>query len=304
MGGGHGASHPNKGNEEQMKLAQRRRLTDLYSRGEYIELSDDDFKVVLWVRKMTPIEAETAYLKATARRVSLLSGAKTDPPSDLYVALRGEIDDFSYDDLVRWAVGTEMVNRYSIVEAQVADEEEWKENRYLESLRERSLEEDFTAKATETPDDPEVVRVTAELARFQEAVDIATEKERARIQQEQEAETEVALHEKVLADLLQGQGDALWLTEFQRCQVWLCTYDGENKSERYFANRDEVDQIQGETYRQILAAIERIHVPDSEGKDSPPTPDSSPPSESPAPPATEVSSSPPTLPVSPTVPST
>lgn len=283
-----------------MKMQQRRRLTDLYSRGEYIELSDNSYvthpdgtktstpPIVLWIRKMTPVDAETAYLKASARRATLIAGSKTDPPSDLYVSLKGEIDQFTKEDLVAWAVGTDLVSRRPVIEAKVASDEEWTDNRYLESLRERITDDDFGEKDAE---DPEVVRIVAELARFQEAAEKAIEVERGRLTELYEQDTDVELRDRILKDMLQGQGDALWLHEFQSCQVWLCTYDGEDKKKRYFTNRSEVDELQAETAAAILEAVERLHVGDIEGKDSQQTADSSQQSESQEVPATDNSSS-------------
>jgi len=274
-----------------MKLEQRRRLTDLYARGEEVAL-DDKGEIVVWVRKMTPADAEVAYLKSSAKRSSVLAMAKQETPSDLYEMMKGEVALLTKESMVIWLSTNELSDQTALIESRVAGEEEWSEDRYLESLRERFLDDDFQAKLEENPEEDEVARVVGELTRFQDQVqealnDFAHESEAAL-----NMESEEDLRERVLENMLETQANAAWLAEFARCQVWRCTYDNEDHSSPIWPQRKDVDEVQGELLAKITAVIDRIHVSDAEGKDSEQTPTSSQPSESPDQPATEPASTP------------
>lgn len=263
-----------------MKVAERRRLTDLYSRGEEYPIDDGVGEpIVLWIRKMTPADAEISYLKASAKRASFLAMGKEVPPSDTYVTLRAEVDGFTKENLVLWALTTEMIKKEPQAEARVSFKPEWEKERYLFSLQERSVEPGFQLKLEESPEDEEVLRVTKELSRFRDQVDKEIAKEKAATEREMNESTMDELAEKVLQSMLESQADQAWLNEFQKCQIWRCVFDGTNRSQRCFQTREEVDELQTETVSALSKVIDRVHVPDSEGKDSQRTPDSSPESE-------------------------
>ena len=259
-----------------MKTEQRRRLTDLYSRGKEVEIDDGSGDPIrLWIRKMTPADAELAYLKASAKRASFLAMGKEDPPSDAYVALRGEIDRFTKENLVLWATANEMLKEEAKIAAQIADKDEWKKEGYLNSLQERAADPGFQQKIEEFPEEEEVVRVQGELTRFTTQVEKEVERIRKRTEREMGDLSEDELAEKVLATMLESQADAAWLSEFSKCQIWRCTFDGDKRNERCFQTREEVDELQAEAVRLIAEQIEELHVADMEGKESQQTPDSS-----------------------------
>ena len=254
----------------------RRRLTDLYSRGEEFKIDDGEGEpIVLWIRKMTPADAELAYLKASAKRASFLAMGKEDPPSETYVALRSEIDQFSKEHLVLWNTTTEMLKIEPQVEARVSFLDEWSKEGYLRSLQERVEDPDFSRKAEELPEDEEVVRVTSELERFKAQVVAEVERERSSVERQMEDTSIEELGDKVLQSMLESQADQAWLSEFQKCQIWRCVFDGVNRQERVFVSREGVNELQAEAVARISEVIDRIHVPDQEGKDSQQTPASS-----------------------------
>lgn len=263
-----------------MKIVQRRRLTDLYSRGEEYKIDDGEGDpIVLWIRKMTPADAEICYVKASAKRASFLAMGKEDPPADTYIALRAEIEKFSKENLVMWATTTEMLKIEPQVEARLSFLDEWEKERYLFSLQERSVEPSFVQRAEELPEDEEVVRVTKELERFRTQITKEIERERSAVVRQMEETSTVELVDTVLQSMLESQADQAWLTEFQKCQIWRCVFDGVNHSQRSFEAREEVDELQNEVIAKLGEVIDRVHVPDMEGKDSQQTQDSSTPSE-------------------------
>lgn len=263
-----------------MDIKQRRRLADLYARGKDLDLAPEGQEpFMVWIRKMTPADAELAYLKAGARRASILALDREVPPSDLYLMLKSEVEQLSKENLVVWVAATEMSPKRPVLEAKIAGEKEWSEENYLTTLTERLLDEDFLKKAEEEPDNEELLRVNKELARFQEQVD----KEIAEADRICKAAAETQdledLQKEVLKGMISAHADAAWLAEFQRCQIWRCTFEGDDHNKRLFTTRAEVDEEQVEVLERLQVTIDAVHVGDAEGKDSPPTQDSSSPSE-------------------------
>lgn len=259
-----------------MKVADRRRLTDLYARGEEVDLGD---KFLVWVRKMTPADAELCYVKASNRRASILSMARSSEPSEMYETLKLDVSALPVDTLVDFLSANEMSDRAPIVESQIAFKDEWHKEGYLESLRERYDEDSFRKKMLEDPEDEEVKRISAELTRFNEEVLEEIDKVRKDVEADLREQSEDKLRERTIEGMLEVQANAAWLAEFARCQVWRCCFYADDHRERVFPTREDVDEVQGEILQRLSSVIDKIHVPDMEGKDSQQTPDSSQPSE-------------------------
>lgn len=257
-----------------MKMDQRRRLSDLYSRGKVFPVLDENGNEALrvYVRKMTPADAEVSYLKASARRAAVLSLGKEETASEMVITLQGQLDMFTRDNLVEWRTTAALVERRPEAEAEVAFQDEWADENYLFSLQERVTQPDFQAKVEETPDDPEVIRIKAELERYEVAVEDKMKVIEGDVRYEFEQHSEAQLRKAILDTMIQAQADSTWLAEFQRCQVWKCIFDAEKHDDPYFASREEVDQVQIEVLQQLFQFIDEVHVADSEGKDSPQTP--------------------------------
>lgn len=248
-----------------MNVVQRRRLTDLYANGEEITVGEGGDAQQVWIRKMTPADAEVAYLKANARRSSVLAQEREEEPGDFFISLKAEIAQLSKDNLIDWLIDSEMVNQTPVVEARLAEENEWTKENYLGSLRERFLDEDFQTLFTEVPDDPEVKRVMSELSRFHNEVADEVAALRADLRATYEYDSIEELQGRVLHESLVAQSEAAWLEEFYNCQVWRCTFWADTR-EPVFKTRAEVDDLQAKTSNQLREAIERIHVSDAEGK--------------------------------------
>jgi len=255
-----------------MKVADRRRLTDLYARGEEVDLGEN---FLIWVRKMTPADAEIAYVKASNRRASVLSMARSSEPTEMFETLKLDVAALPIDTVIEFLAADEMGERTPIVESQVSFEDEWRKEGYLESLRERFNEEDFQKKYLEDPEDEEVKRISAEVQRFADQVEEELEKVRQDVEAELKEQSEEKLRQKTLEGMLEVQANAAWLAEFSRCQVWRCCFWADDHNDPVFPNRADVDKVQGDVFKKLSAVIDKIHVPDMEGKDSQQTPDSS-----------------------------
>lgn len=251
-----------------MQLEARRRLTDLYSRGRNFQIEDREEGIYeeVYLRKMTPLEMDQAFARATTARARAIAATK-DGSDDAYAALKANVDEMTHDDLVNWVVGSETTQKRSVYEAQEAAEDEWGKNKYLEGLQDFFVSETFQDMKADDPDNPEVVRVENEIKRFDAAVDKRIADERETLQELWSASPDDEMRKRVLNEISDMKGNSEWLIEYKKSQIWLCTYETENHRTRYFQKRDEVDQLQKPVTEQLLAAIEKLHVSDAEGKD-------------------------------------
>lgn len=231
-----------------MKVADRRRLTDLYARGEEVDLGEG---FVVWVRKMTPADAEMAYVKASNKRASVLAMARSSEPSEVYETLKLDVASLPLDTIIEFLASDEMGERTPIVESQIAFKDEWHKEGYLESLRERFSEEDFQKKYLEEPEDEEVKRISAEVQRFTDQITEELEKVQEDVEAELREQGEEKLRERTLESMLEVQANAAWLSEFARCQVWRCCFYADDHSEPLFPHREDVDKVQGEVFKQL-----------------------------------------------------
>lgn len=250
-----------------MKVEQRRRLTDLYARGRAVKLVDEDdgFFEEVYLRKMTPPELDEAFARATSARSRLIAAAK-DGSDEACESLKKQVSEMSHDDLVGWVVGSEAAAKRAVFEAQVSDREEWTKDRYLIGLQEFVTSTEFAAKKGDTPEDPEVVRVELELARWEAQIDEMIDEEKTTLEAQWDGAPDAKMSDKILDEIWDMKGNSEWLMEYKKSQIWLCTHESENHRHRYFQERDEIDQLQKPIVETLLAEIEQLHVSDAEGK--------------------------------------
>jgi hypothetical protein len=254
-----------------VKVDLRRRLTDLYARGEELTITGEEGEepVTLWIKKLTPVDAETAIARAGAARARVWAMKQDDEPSDILLSFQGQLAELDQEQLVIWASQADMATRRVVIEARVSFEEPWSKDGYLDGLMETANDPEFMKKVEDEPNDPDVVRVNAELQKFYDQVDAEVATELEAVKRSYESWQINDLREHVLDAILKVQADTAWLAEYERSLAWLCTFDNENRSTRVFATRVEINELQDEVFSQIVSACDRINVPDLEGKDSP-----------------------------------
>lgn len=269
-------------------MPKKRRLTDLYIVGQEVVFDDGQGDpVTVYVRKLSPVDHETALRNANAAR-SRASAVKTEVASDEHEQLKRMVDTYSVEDLVSYLVEDRRQNRKAVIEARVADEEEWSKENYLQGLHD-SWNDTLQIRAIESPDDSDVVRVRAELDRYEATVDAELKAETDDLEVELGDRPTEQLRDQVLDKVIDVRSAMAWITEYRRCEVWLSVRELDRKT-RYFENRQEVDELPLEIFDRLSATYMAISVDTIEGKGSAETPPSSPSSEQPESPETDGSS--------------
>lgn len=248
-----------------MKQAERRRLTDLYVRGDFLELDDGAGDTIrVYIRKMPPTLHEKAVKRANAAR-SKTAAELRDESTDEHLDLMSELEDMDLEDLIEYLVQDQMMARAQVVEAEILSDSEWGEDNYLEGLRDswvNGLDEAYA----QDPEDPEASKVRGELERFADELDKILDGERETIEKDVSSKPPEKLVEMVAEKFTDTRKSMAWLTEFRMCEVWLSVYE-EDKKTPYFTSREEVDMLEASTLIELQAKYREIAVDPLEGKD-------------------------------------
>lgn len=270
-------------------MTKTRHLSDLYLIGKEEILDDGKGEIRVWVQKLNGTESELARRKADAQRARLLS-LRSQPDSDAYLAAVGEAyDSIDRDYLVAILLGPEAYKRRQVRQSEVAFEEEWAKDGYLQGLHDvwrSSLAEEFALDS----EDPEALRVFRELSRYNDAVTSRVEADLADHRDELMSLSVEDLQRRVAEQYLKDAGTLVWMTEFRKCAVLYGVRKPDPPHARYFDNRAEVDELQTKILLDLYDAIDALTVDPLEGKDSPETLSSSPQPELPGEEVTEESS--------------
>lgn len=245
-------------------MAKKRRLSDLYVRGDFLEFDDGQGDTVrIWVRKMAPTMHEKAMKRANAARAQVLAASR-DHSSDLYVDVKAKVSAMDNDDILDYLVEERLGSRRAVIEAELAAEEPWSEEGYLEGLQEAWTEE-LSEKHLLDPDDDDANRVLGELRKFNDELEKRVAKEREAIEKDLSSKSPDNLDDLAAEKLIETQASLAWLTEFRLCEVWLSVYEEDGKTQ-YFESRDEVDMLSVEVLREIQSKYRELSVDPTEGK--------------------------------------
>jgi len=267
------------------------KLADLFVVGKEHTITDPNGRTVtVWLQKLNTAESDEAFRRAQAARAVVLS-AQYDHDSSYYGAAL--MDVFTLGDtkeaLVEFLIGPERAQLAITRDAEMAADEEWSKDNYLQGLRD-AWENGLSAEFARDPEHEDAARVFGELKRFADAVDAVVEDEVANLRAGYDNMTVDQLRDEAVKANLDAKSNVAWLTEYDRCEVWLGTRDMADHTEKYFSSRAEVDALQPETLIDLRVATRSLRIEVVEGKGLPEVLSSSPQSEQPDAEATAPSS--------------
>jgi hypothetical protein len=269
-------------------MVKKRRLTDLYVVGKEIVLDDGrGDPITVWLQKLNPIEHETAMRRAAGVRARVSAGkdqAEVEMAED-------EAAQLGREGWIEYLISDTLSRKLQAIEAEVAAEEEWSEDGYLQGLKD-VWEASMKKLYEDEPEAPEAIAVKERLQEFQDALEKRIEGERDSLRKDYESKSDEDLLRRASDKLMATRADLAWLTEFRKCEVWLATREPENHREKYFTSREELDDLSHEAIVRLMTEYSDLNLDPNEGKDLGETQTSSPSSETPERPEAETSSSP------------
>lgn len=272
-------------------MPKKRRLQDLFVTGKEVSINDGSGDpVVVWIQKLTPVDHETAMRRANARRALFLS-IRRMPETEEYQACAMDVYEADDDALIAEIVEGELAQKRLAIAAELAADEEWSKDDYLQGL-EDAWTENLNERYNEEPEDPEAKRVFIELKRFADTVDERLADEREALMNDRSGYDRDELEQIVIKERIETLADLEWMKEYRKCELWLSIRESEDHSKRYFRQRADVDDLAQQVLSPLVVAYQELQVDVVEGKDSGEIPDSSPSSEPSAPAEEESVSSP------------
>lgn len=274
------------------KIPVKRRLGDLYVTGRPLTFDDGSGRppIVVWLQKLNPIQLGMALRKANAAR-SRVRSVRSTPDSEEYGLIWSEVMDIGdRESLIRTLLAETVVVSQIRAEAQLAVEEEWADEDYLQGLKD-AWSDGLAVKHLADPDE-ETSRVFAELQRFDDAAKLMTADDVATARTELESLTDEVLRNRAMDRQITNLAGTAWMEEIHRCELYygtrepcdvcLAAWDEARPDDRahgthqvrYFGARDEVDELQAVPLQALLMAYQELSVDVTEGKDSGLTPDS------------------------------
>lgn len=257
-------------------MTKQKSLADLYVRGRELTIEDGDGEATVWIQKLNPIEHSQATRKADAARARVLS-VKFDKECEEYLALLNDVLEADPEVLIDILAAEEEARLLPITEAKIADEEKWKEDSYLQGLRDAWREGVKDAYELD-PEDVEAKRVHDEIERFVNEVkeEVAQGVESVRMSLRQTTHKELV--ELSMNQRIKAAADMAWVNEYYRSEIAIGTRHPDDHKKRIFSTREDVDVLQLEAYVPLASAFRNLTVDPVEGKDSagsPPSSDSS-----------------------------
>lgn len=261
----------------QIDLPRRRRLSDLYVRGIEVELNDDEDNdpVKIWMHKISPLENKQAMDQANAIRAKLMAARFVRDESEVRLTIFSEAEMAGLfsdrNKMIDYIKDGELTQARMSIEAQLADDEEWKKNDYLEGLRAAWNGEDedggMRKRYSLNPEDPEAKAVFDELKRYVEKVEELLERDRKRLRREEDRTTERELRDLVVDKLIESEADNVWYGEFRKRQLYYAIREVDDHTQRYFNTPDELDTLDDKLIPLLLEKFDEVNVAPDEGKD-------------------------------------
>lgn len=260
---------------------KRRRLADLYVRGRELTVDDgSDDPVTIWIQKLNEIERESILRRANAAKARHILECD-DEGSEVFFSTYGTVRDYlDRDQMVNLVISEDLAKARQRFEAQMLDDEEgWGKDNLLQSLLDSWTGDDdnpgFAATIAEDPNDPEALKVKAELDRYEADLDGQVEKEQKRLAREWEDAPVDDIARKATRVLLDRRADETFMREWSRQQIFYSVRDPDDHHKRYFGTVAEVDDLDDQIREFLDQQCTSLFVTPTEGKESPPKPDSS-----------------------------
>lgn len=269
---------------------KRRRLNDLFVTGKPCVLDDGQGDPVeFWIQKISPTDHEVCLRRANAARARILMLRNDSTDEEWRSAYSMVADDTDPEVLVGRLISEKVMERRQALGAQIAAEEEWSKDDYLQGLSDAwegdeettGLKDDY-ALGEESEKYEEASRVFNELKKYNDLIEAQLEPEIADLRASYEMMPLDELCRRAVENYLTNQAEIVWMTELTRNELLYAIRDPEDHKKRYFENRAQLDELQGETLQFLVNEWRSLVIDPVEGKDSEATDISSVSSEQPA----------------------
>lgn len=241
-----------------------RKLSDLYVTGKELTIDDGNGDPVkLYVRKITPLDAEEAYRAANAAKVKAMT-AKTDPEDLTFQIVRERCDQMVKDDIVEQLAEYELQKKRLVIEAELEAEDRWSNDDYLQGLHD-AWNSGLKKKHFTDPDE-ETKRVFDEMQEFDHELNKRLEKEKEAFLKDLKGLSAQKLKDRYFDEQFERQGEIAWITEYRKQELFFAVRDAEDHDVKAFESPREIDSVSPKLIEMLRETYTDLSVEGLEGK--------------------------------------
>ncbi len=257
---------------------KQRHLRDLYVRGKLVTLSDgetvepvegeepvvDPNAVQVYIKKLNMHESEVALRQANQKRAASIAASK-DPEHPVYKNVAVDVLDMEADDMREFLVSLPLAEKRESIEAELADNPEWKEENFLQGLTD-AWNEGLADRYAKDPEDEEAKPVYENLLRFSDEVAEIVEGERTALLRDLADVSDQELRDRTTVQMLKNRADLDWSDAYRKSELLLAIRDPEDHTKKYFDDLEDLDELEKMTLLRLLAEYRAVTVDPKEGK--------------------------------------
>lgn len=247
-----------------------RRLTDLMQVGKELVLGDEEGTITVYLRKLTPIDLQSQVKHANAAR-SRAQARFRDDDSDDYLSVYANTEAMGREAAIEFLLAASMGELVEKYEAQVAEEDEWKKDGYLEGLRDSwkdGLEEIYFSHDEGDPEREEAERIFAEQKRYVEQVEKLVNADLDEQREILEGRESEWLFTEATKKSLDSEAEQAWYSAFNEAMIYFGVRQDKDHNKRYFESYEEVRNLSTPMVNRILEEFHGLNVDPVEGKGS------------------------------------
>ena len=244
----------------------RRSLDELYNSGKEFDVSPyGDGSAFVYIRKLGPVQQQTAVRKANAQRATTSVMSSAEASREEYEDLLERASGIPREDMIEQLAQAAVAEERSKVEQELSAEEEWIEDGRLQALVdawEGGLLADYLKGEGSRSEESE--RVFEEMKRFTDVVDKTIG---GRLREEKQDLSQLSDDELVARMVkaeIEFQASMVWMRTFRMSQILYGVYNTDG--ERLFRNMEDVETIPAELFAKFSEALESLQIPTTEVK--------------------------------------
>lgn len=248
-----------------------RSILDLWVTGKEVTLDDGQGEsVTVWLQKLVPAEQERAGKRANAARSTYMAFLSKPDESIEYQALSAEVMSLGDDRdlLLDLVLSEEFARKELAIADEIAEEERWSKDNYLEGLKE-SWEDGLKAVWAAGPEHEEYEQaehVLAEIMRYNDEVTELVNEHERETKRDYEGKSIEWLQKEALKSKIKETANLEWMKVFRKAEISTAVRDVDDHNKQLLKFED-VDRFSAEALRKLMTEYRSMTADPLEGKD-------------------------------------
>lgn len=244
------------------------RLTKLFTLGKEVKFSDESGDILLFIRKVTPVESRDAIQESLKARATLLALARADSDDPIKQGYSELIQNLGLDtreSQIQYTCDEELVKLRISIEERIANEPKWSKDDYLIALQEAWFNGGMRERYLKDNEDEDASRIFNAMKEYSTEVEEAFEFERDDVIAAKEDWSDEKLLEECTRKFILRHASNEQNEEAKKWQIYFATFVDPEYKTRLFPDRKTIDD-HPELYKMLAEEYEEMCLNDIEGK--------------------------------------